>query len=149
MKKYTLQIIQVVASIGLIDALYLSYSRYTGINLPCSITDGGCAVVAASPYAVLFGMPLAYLGVLFYIAILILTCLYKYFKTDIFKHILIGAIVFGALDSLYFLYIQGFVIGAFCIYCIISAIATFILLAPAYSLYQNKYNNYAYEKTKK
>ncbi len=149
MKKYILRIIQVIASIGLIDALYLSYSRYTGVNLPCSITDGGCAVVAASPYAVLFGIPLAYLGVLFYIAILIITCLYNHFKTDIFKHILIGTIVFGALDSLYFLYLQGFVIGAFCIYCIISAIATFILLAPAYYLYSNKHIIDIYEKTQK
>ena len=117
-----------VASLGLIDALFLSYARYAHIDLPCDITSGGCATVAASPYAVMFGMPLAYLGVVYYIAVLLLSvALLRGFRHAYARQALLGLTIFGALDSLYFLYIQGFIIGAFCIYCIISAAATFII----------------------
>ncbi len=130
----------VLAFIGLIDSLYLSYARFASVDLPCSVTNGGCSVVAESPYAVLFGMPLAYLGVLFYLSILIISLLII-FKSKI-KHLsdaLLIITVLGALSSAYFLYLQGFVIKAFCIYCIVSAIISFILLAATYLL--DKLNN--------
>ncbi|MCD5384506.1 MAG: vitamin K epoxide reductase family protein [Candidatus Pacebacteria bacterium] len=125
--------------LGLLNSLYLSYARYMHVDLPCSITNGGCSVVAASPYAVMFGMPLAYLGVLFYLTILGLGILYL-FKSNIkyIKETLLVVTTFGALDSLYFLYLQGFVINAFCIYCILSAIISFCLLVVVYSLFVNQ-----------
>ncbi len=123
--------------IGLLDSLYLSYARYMHVDLPCSITNGGCSIVAASPYAVIMGMPLAYLGVLFYIFIISIVFLYI-FKPNTFyiKEIILTTSIFGALDSLYFIYLQAYVIKAFCIYCIISAIITFILVPLAYLLYK-------------
>ncbi len=130
MKKKILISIIGVAFIGLIDALLLSYARYAHIDLPCDITSGGCATVAASPYAVMLGVPLAYIGALYYIAVLALSILLvRGFRHIYAPHALLGVTIFGALDSMYFLYLQGFVINAFCFYCIISAIATFILAA--------------------
>ncbi len=129
----------ILSLVGFIDALYLSYARYMHVDLPCSITNGGCSVVAASPYAVMFGVPLAYLGLVFYLIMFTLTVVY-YFKSNIvnFTKVLLGVTLFGAIDSLYFLYLQGFVINAFCIYCIISAIITFCLFAIVLTLYLQK-----------
>ena len=122
-----------LSAIGLIDALYLSYARYAHIDVPCSITNGGCSVVAASPYAVMFGVPLAYLGVLFYIVVSVLAVLLiMRIKIKKLNNYILVATLFGALDSLYFLYLQGFVIKAFCVYCIISALTSFVLLVVAY-----------------
>ena len=128
MRKNILLGIVGVAGLGLIDALLLSYARYSHIDLPCSITSGGCATVAASPYAVMFGMPLAYLGVVYYVAVLLLSVLLlRKFRIPFASKVVLGVTLFGALDSLYFLYLQAFVIQAFCVYCILSACATFIL----------------------
>ncbi len=124
-----------LSSVGLIDALYLSYARYMGVTVPCSVTEGGCAIVAASPYAVVFGIPLAYLGVMFYAITIALAVLYKKYANFYLQYALIATIVFGAIDSLYFMYLQAFVIGAFCIYCIISAIITWLLLVFAMILH--------------
>ncbi len=136
-KRNLLNIIVALNVVGLADALYLSYARYMHVDLPCSITNGGCSIVAASPYAVMFGMPLAYLGVAFY-SIMLVTVLISVYKPQIYKikEILLILSVFGALDSLYFLYLQGYVIGAFCIYCIISAGITFVLLPLVYIYYR-------------
>ena len=136
--KTKLQLSLIMLSIvGLLDALYLSYARYMHIDLPCSITNGGCAVVAASPYSVMFGVPLAYLGVAFYIAMLAVSVL-LHFKPNICKYmfeLVFLVVTFASLDSLYFLYLQGFVIKAFCIYCIISAVITFSMFTITAVLY--------------
>ena len=126
----------VLSIVGFIDALYLSYARYMHVDVPCSITNGGCSVVSASPYAVMFGIPLAYLGLVFYTVMIVLTIVH-YIKpgmTHLVK-LLLAVTLFGAVDSLYFLYLQGFVINAFCIYCITSAIVTFCLFFIAIVLY--------------
>ncbi len=137
-KDKLLLIIVALGAIGLVDALYLSYARYAHVSVPCSITNGGCSIVAASPYAVMFGVPLAYLGVLFYLGILLLSILLVFgSKIKYLKELLLLLTIFGAIDSLYFLYLQGFVIKAFCIYCIISAVITFLLLVAA-SILNNK-----------
>ncbi len=128
MGKKILIVMVIIAAIGLMTALLLSYARFAHVDLPCDITSGGCATVAASPYAVMFGVPLAYLGVLYYVAVLIfLVALLRGFRHTYASHALVGITAFGAIDSVYFLYLQGFVINAFCVYCIISAIATFML----------------------
>ncbi len=122
-------LIAIVAVLGLIDSLYLSYARATHSSLACSVLDG-CNVVAASPQAVLFGIfPLAYIGVLFYLGSLILLFLHKretlygYSVAKLFMYYTIA----GVASSAYFIYLQAFVIRAFCIYCIASAISSVIL----------------------
>jgi uncharacterized membrane protein len=123
--------------VGLMDALYLSYARYMSVDLPCSITNGGCSVVAASPYAVMLGVPLAYLGVLFYLIMFGALSAYVY-KPSIkyIREAILTIAIFGALDSLYFLYLQAYVIKAFCIYCIISAVITFALVLITSVIYK-------------
>jgi uncharacterized membrane protein len=118
--------------IGFLDALYLSYARYTSSDIACSLMDG-CNVVAASEYAVMLGVPLAYAGVLFYIGMIVLLGLiWRRVHTKLVKDALLIFATFGALSSIYFIYVQAVLIGAFCMYCIISAIITFLLLGFAF-----------------
>ena len=116
-----------LAFVGLLDALFLSYTRYVGINMPCPLTGNGCMSVAASPYSVLFGIPLAYIGVLFYTTVLFLLLTHIESRLEFVKRLIVIVAFVGLLASLYFLYVQAFLIGSFCIYCLLSALISFVL----------------------
>ncbi len=118
--------------LGLLDTIYLSYTRYMHIDKMFCNGLSGCGIVESSPYAVMFGVPLAYLGLLFYMVMFIISLLLIY-KVSIprLRDVVLAMTIFGALDSIYFIYLQAFVIKAFCFYCIISAIITFCLATLA------------------
>ncbi|MDO8604147.1 MAG: vitamin K epoxide reductase family protein [bacterium] len=120
--------IVVLALIGFADSAFLFAKRVSGTPIPCFITSG-CDTVSKSPYSVLFGVPLSLLGVIFYLAIGFLALLYLDTKNLLVAKLLVLATTLGFLSSAYFLYIQKFKIGAFCIYCIVSAIVSTLLFA--------------------
>lgn len=113
--------------VGLADALYLSYSYLTANPVNCFLFDG-CGAVSASPYSKPFGIPLSFLGTAFYFGMLVLVFLNYKYKAKIVSNLLILGAVSSFIASLYFVYLQGFVIQAFCIYCLISAGAVTIAL---------------------
>ena len=117
-----------LAVIGLIDAWYLADMAYTGGSLACSIAGlSGCNVVAQSEYSRFLGQPLAVYGVAFY-SLFLVVAIYKFARPSLFLAKLILAFgILGALSSIYFLYIQTFLIKALCVYCIGSALVAFIL----------------------
>jgi uncharacterized membrane protein len=122
----------VFAAIGIADAFYDSYSIYTGQMLWCPPPIDGCNTVANSPYARIFGIPLGNLGVIFYLYMFALAAL---LLLDPFSRGLrLGALIYTALGvsgSIYFMYIQLAYIHAFCIYCLVSAVLTLLLVITA------------------
>jgi len=125
-----------LAIFGIIDAGYLSWARFTGSSLSCNILDG-CNVVAASPESVLFGiLPLSYLGLLFYVGIFVLGVLLLIKDTKVFRILLALSTLGGFLASLYFTYLQAYVINAFCIYCLTSAALSTLLFGFSIWVYR-------------
>lgn len=116
-----------VALIGVADAAYLSVHHYTAVPVPCSIISG-CETVLTSSYAEIAGVPLAAIGGAAYFAAFSLATLAAFGNGLIWK-------IFGALVSLmflvtlYLLYLQAVVIGAFCQFCLVSAAVTVTLFA--------------------
>ena len=119
----------VVALVGLADAGYLTAKHYSGLNVPCSLING-CDTVLKSSWAEFFGYPTALYGAVAYFIAFSLAFLVYSGRVELWK-------VFGVLAtlmfvaSLGFLYIQAFVIGAFCQYCLLS-LATSTLLFVIY-----------------
>lgn len=127
----------ILAFLGLLDSLYLYISHVAGASLVCGPLVG-CNEVAASPYSLLFGIPLSLLGVLFYGGMFVLAAaLFSHYRGKAMLLFLVGAIL-GSLMSLYFLYVQGALIGAWCVYCILSALISFLLCGASVYLYKNK-----------
>ncbi|MBI2048656.1 MAG: vitamin K epoxide reductase family protein [Parcubacteria group bacterium] len=123
------QVIIALATLGIADTLYLYVSHVRGDSLACSILDG-CNVVAASPYSYLFGVPLSLLGLIFYIGVLgVGIGLSMHVRHA--KNALYIAAVIGMLLSFCFSCIQIFLIGAWCIYCIFSALICIVLFIMA------------------
>lgn len=114
-----------VALVGLTDAVYLTIHHYTAEPVPCSIVEG-CEMVLTSDYAAIGGVPIAALGALAYAAAFILAVLTAFGKTSFWK--LYGAhTALMAAITVYLIYLQAFVIGAFCQFCLLSAAVTFTL----------------------
>ena len=118
----------ILGLIGLGVSLYLSSKHLDGAIIgDCPIFGGGCGDVLHSKYSTVLGVPLAYLGVLFYAGIITLSILFLKTKKVIFLNLLaLGALV-GFIDSAVFVYIQGVLIGSYCFYCLISALTATIL----------------------
>jgi uncharacterized membrane protein len=118
--------IVILALIGFTDAAFLLAKRLSGTPIPCFITHG-CDEVSKSPYSVMFGVPLSAWGVLFYLGTGFLAILFADTKNLFVGKLVPVATTLGFLSSCYFIYVQKFLIGAFCIYCIMSALIATIL----------------------
>jgi uncharacterized membrane protein len=120
-----------LALIGVADAFYVAQASYTGQPLREFIIEGANTVLN-SPHARILGLPLSYFGLVYYLHMLALATLLAF---DPFSRGLrMGAILYSAIgvaSSAYFMYLQLGFIGAVCIYCLISAVTTLLLLATA------------------
>jgi uncharacterized membrane protein len=126
-------IIPVLSILGIGVAFYLTYVETSGAEAVCGPV-GDCNTVQLSPYALLFGvLPVGLLGLIGYAMILGGWVLNRYGPSNIrwISAIAIwGMAFFGVLYSIYLTFLEPFVIGATCMWCISSAIfQTIIFLA--------------------
>lgn len=108
-----------LSAIGFLDATYLTVEHYKGSAPPCVIA--GCEIVLKSGQSAIVGIPVALLGSIYYLAILILSIAFlESGKVAILRFASFFTII-GIIASAYFVYLQFFVIGQICQYCMISA----------------------------
>lgn len=133
MKRWPGWVIPALVIIGIIVAGYLSYVEISEANAICG-PIGNCNAVQRSPYATLFGfLPVGILGLIGYLLIGIVWLLQRYGSENIQKILALAGWGFawiGILFSIYLTFLEPFVIGATCAWCITSAIViTLIFLA--------------------
>lgn len=124
--KWLVALFLALSAIGFLDASYLTVKHYLGTPINCSLLNG-CDKVTTSAYSVIAGLPVALLGVLYYVAVFMLVMLYVDTGR---KKLMYGAALLtplGLLASLWFVYVQVFVIHALCLYCLISAFISTLL----------------------
>ena len=112
--------------LGLADATYLSVLALTGETAACG-GQAGCSDVLASAYARIAGIPVAMFGVAGYFTAFTFATFaaFEYARARKFFALTVGAL-FAA--TLWFLYVQAFVLHAFCRYCLFSAAISFLLM---------------------
>src|SRR5215470_12762621 len=121
--KIRLAAIALLAFIGMVDALYLSFKRNAG-PIPCHITHG-CTDVLTSKYSAIAGIPLSWFGLAFYLTVFSLAIL-KIFEDPAQPLSFPLKLVFylsgvGLIVSALLVGVQAFVLKAFCEYCLLSA----------------------------
>lgn len=132
MKRIGVVFILLLAFAGLADSLYLAQQKLSGEPLLCNIQNlDGCNVVANSVYSMLFGVPLSEFGVLFYAILFVLAALELVLFDRFLRRVIQGVSLLCLLGSLYFTFLQIFFIGAFCIYCSVSAFITLMIFILA------------------
>lgn len=112
--------------VGLSDALYLTIKHLSGQSVQCTVTTG-CEEVLTSAYATVAGYPLAAFGAVAYFAAFSLATLVL-FGYSFARRLLLYLVGLMALVTLFLLYVQGFVLGKWCQFCLLSAGVTFGLL---------------------
>ena len=120
----------VIALIGFADATYLTVEHFQGIIPPCSIT-GGCENVLTSPYAAIAGIPVPLLGAVYYVLMLLGLYIYLDTKKEIVLRYMLRFSVVGFIMTTWFLYVQQFLIHAYCQYCLLSALTSTLLFVIA------------------
>jgi uncharacterized membrane protein len=117
--------VAIVAVVGLADATYLSVQALTGETLSCGGSPD-CFRVLGSSYARLGGIPVAMLGALAYFTAFTFATFAAFGYTRAPKFlVLVAGCLF--LATLWFLYVQAFLLHAYCRYCLFSAAITFLI----------------------
>ena len=119
------KVVAIVALAGLVDATYLSVQALTGETLSCGGSPD-CFRVLGSSFAKVGSVPVALLGAFAYFCVFAFATFaaFGYARARTFLIPTIGAMF---LATLWFLYVQAFLLHAYCRYCLLSAAITFLL----------------------
>ena len=127
----------IVSLVGLADAIYLTIEHLAGRSVQCTIV-AGCSEVLGSRYASVGGIPLAAIGALAYFTVFSVATL-AFFGYSSARTLLAIIVALMFLATLWLLFVQAFILNAFCAYCLLSAAVTLTLtgLVVAARLKQN------------
>jgi len=121
-----------LAVLGIAASSLALREHYRTDTSPCSINDKwDCGIVNHSPYAVLWGVPVATIGMAGYL-LLGLLALKRWYRVLLLLSL--AALAF----SLYLAHIEAHVLGVWCVYCVASlgVISAFSLLTLATAVSQ-------------
>ncbi|MFQ3565672.1 MAG: vitamin K epoxide reductase family protein [Aggregatilineales bacterium] len=120
-------LVPVAAVIGLAVAGYLAFVEVSEAEAYCGVI-GNCNLVQQSDYAFLFGvLPVGVAGIIGYSLILLLWFARRAGVSRAREGLLL-LVLFGVAFSIYLTFLEPFVIGATCMWCLTSAILMALLL---------------------
>jgi uncharacterized membrane protein len=123
--------IPALSVLGLGVAAYLAYVETAQVTAACGPV-GDCNAVQQSEYAMLFGvLPVGVFGLIGYMAILLAWLASRYGRGSLAEGaqaVLLAMTLFGTLFSIYLTFLEPFVIGATCAWCLTSAVVMLLLL---------------------
>jgi uncharacterized membrane protein len=117
-----------LAAGGIAVSAYLTLVHYRDDLLVCAV--GGCHTVQKSPYAELYGIPVAILGLGMFVAMLLLGLLRR-LRPEVAETttlVISGLALAGTVFTVYLTYLELFVIDAVCQWCVLTALLTWALL---------------------
>jgi uncharacterized membrane protein len=125
-----------LATGGVLVAGYLTYVESTNTLAVCGPV-GDCNAVQQSTYAKLFGvLPVGLLGLIGYISILsawFISHRYEDRASDVAVVTAFAIAALGTLFSIYLTFLEPFVIGATCVWCLSSAVLITLLMLLTFS----------------
>jgi uncharacterized membrane protein len=119
-----------LALAGLGVSIYLTVAHFTESALAgCSETGTiNCTKVTTSPQSYVFGIPVAVLGLVFYVVAVALMSPWAWRSARREIHLIrLASLVVGIGFVLYLVYAELFIIGAICLYCTSVHAITFLL----------------------
>jgi uncharacterized membrane protein len=121
----------VLSLAGLGVSIYLTVQHYTAATsfLGCPATSTfNCQKVTTSPESIIFGIPVAVLGLAFYVFMVAVNNPWAWrSRLPAMYWARLGSIVLGIVFVLYLIYTELFTIGAICVDCTSVHVITFLL----------------------
>ena len=125
-RRRALRIVMVVLGVlGLGVATYLTAAHYAGFVVACTTKHNSCEQVQQSVYAKIAGIPVALLGAIGYLGILV-TLLAP--ERELTRLGTLGLVIFGWGFSMYLTYREAFTLHEYCEWCLSSAGILTVLL---------------------
>ena len=118
------------ALLGLFASMYLLLVYVSGAPIVCGIVSG-CDTVRASAWAYIYGIPRPLFGVIFYLGIIFMLMLrtaWPRWRPVMTDRIALLLAVVGVLESGQLTLVEWLDIKAFCMWCLVSAFATVLVL---------------------
>ncbi|HLC63156.1 MAG: hypothetical protein US53_C0035G0013 [Candidatus Woesebacteria bacterium GW2011_GWA1_37_7] len=149
MKKSTIiNILLILTMLGILTSTYLVKLHYSQSSSFCNINDKlNCDIVNKSQYALfppLYGAPISLLGLLNFLILFLAIILisknkqFSLFKEQIDQLVLSEFIYYALLANLlfaaYLIYIESFVLGVFCIICLLLDLIIILSIFFSYKL---------------
>jgi uncharacterized membrane protein len=109
----------ILAVAGLAVSAYLTYERFTSsTTLACPNTGTvNCTKVTTSSYSTLLGVPVAMLGLLFFVVMTTLSLPAPALATRTVRRLRLAMAVVGVLFVIYLVWAELFRINAICLWC--------------------------------
>jgi uncharacterized membrane protein len=115
---------------GLADSIWLTIVHYnTSVTLICPANSTiNCEKVITSPQSIVFGIPVAVLGLAFYVFLAVANSPWVWrMPWPPIRYARVGSMVVGILFVLYLVYTELFTIRAICLWCTSVHVITFAL----------------------
>jgi len=120
----------VLAILGLADAIYLAYEHGSGSNSYACPDTGriNCAKVTTSSYSEFHGLPVAYLGLGFFVVLVVAMSPWAWAQPSPLLRWGRVALVAGGLGfAVYLVWAELYKLDAICLYCTVAHVAAFLL----------------------
>lgn len=149
MKTIVLLLMVFLSVIGIADASFLTYEKFSG-NIPTCGDGFDCGTVLNSQYASIGPIPLSLFGVGYYLTVLLLVIsMYLEFPIAAMvrlpkvktQWLLMACTSFGFAFSLVLVGVMAFVIKAWCLFCLVSAATSTLLFICSLSLFSSDHHD--------
>jgi uncharacterized membrane protein len=120
----------VLAIAGLADAIYLAYEHGSGSNSFACPENGriNCTKVTTSSYSEFHGLPVAYLGVAFFVLLVLVMSPWAWSnQSPLLRWGRVAMVVGGVGFAIYLVWAEFYKLDAICLYCTGVHVAVFLL----------------------
>lgn len=123
--------------VGFGDSAFITFFESKALA-SCSVNISliSCENVLNSPYASIFGIPWSLLGMIWFLAFLLLSAT----KYDSF-YAYLTFVVLGTSSIIYLLYLEFIVVGSICLYCTVAHICAIGIILSSIYLIRNSLLN--------
>jgi len=125
--KYTL--VSILLLVALASSAILAFEP---LSVVCN-AEQGCALVQNSVYAYTFGIKNSLYGVGIFSVLLLLALLQIFKHSGKMERFLKSSLIVGSAVAVYFLFLQIFILHAYCKYCIVVDLSVILALLVIYS----------------
>lgn len=121
------RVIFILSLIGFAVSAFLAYEYSQTGPIACPIGGGGCEAVRKSNYSKLAGIDLPIFGLMFYFTLASLTIFLTQQFDKLINKVRILVAFSGFVFGIYLIYLEAFVIKAWCFWCLSSFVVSVLI----------------------